>query len=472
MQDITSRHMASNKKMACFLSKKRGISGKWHSIIKTFDDAGTNRPMLKKNKPNDMSDANRQIYNLTKLVHINSMINSTLDIGGLLTVIMETIKDIMNTEASTLLLYEEQSNDLVFKVALSQVGKELTEKYRVKYGQGIAGWVAKIRKPIFINDVYNDERFDPEFDRSTGFVTRAMICTPLLHKGKLLGVIQAINPLNRTEFNDDDMALFNLFADQAALAVQNAIYFSNALEEERIKSEISSARAINEALIPPVNLQAGSVLITAKSITAREIGGEFHNLLRLDRTHVGIALGDIHRKGVPGGMQASMVSGAIRALSRIAGKNPVEMIRLLQGIMEQDERQITNASFLYGVLDLAENKLRFLNAGIAYPILVRDGVARYLRFGKRSLSQNIGEATAVAVSLQPGDLFVILSDGILRVRNSTGKPLGLKRTMRFIEKGFGDSEDIIDSIIGFAADYAGAKGSREDISVISLRVRP
>ncbi len=218
-------------------------------------------------------------------------------------------------------------------------------------------------------------------------------------------------------------------------------------------------------------MQVGPVLIAVKSVTAREIGGEFHSLFRLDGDHIGIALGDLHIKGVPGGLRASVVSGAIRALSRVTGKNPVEMFRLLHLVMEHDERPITNASFFYGVLDPGRRKLRFLNAGVAYPVLVRDGVARYLRFGKRSLSQNIEESKSVAVSLQPGDLFVILSDGILRVRNSTGKPLGLKRVMRFIEKGFPESADIIDAILGFAAGYAGARGTREDITVITLRVR-
>nr|HPN13779.1 serine/threonine protein phosphatase [Spirochaetota bacterium] len=92
----------------------------------------------KKQETTDLAVIERQIYNLTKLVHINSMINSTLDMGRLLTVIMETIKDIMETEASTLLLYEEKSDDLVFKVALGEAGKELTERYRIKLGQGIA----------------------------------------------------------------------------------------------------------------------------------------------------------------------------------------------------------------------------------------------------------------------------------------------------------------------------------------------
>lgn len=427
--------------------------------------------MFKKKQPSaDLAVVERQIYNLTKLVNINSMINSTLDMGKLMTVIMETIKDIMETEASTLLLHEEKENDLVFKVALGEAGKELTERYRVRLGQGIAGWVAETRKPIYINKVYEDRRFDPEFDKITGFTTKSIICTPLLFKGKLLGVIQAINPVDRPGFNDEDMNLFKVFAEQASLAVQNAIFFQNALEEERIKSELTSARTIQEALIPDVDLRLGPIRITAKSVTAREIGGEFHGLFRLDDDHYGIALGDLHVKGVPGGLHASIVSGAIRALAKVKGKNPVELVRLLHLIMEHDERPVRNASLLYGVLDIPESKLRFLNAGVAYPILVRDGVARYLRFGKRSLGQNIEEAKSVAVSLMPGDLFVVVSDGILRIKNRMGKHLGLKSVMRFLERDFGPSEDIIESILVHARGFAEELGIREDISVIALRV--
>jgi phosphoserine phosphatase RsbU/P len=424
----------------------------------------------KKSDSTDLAAIERQIYNLTKLVNINSMINSTLDMGRLLTVIMETIKDIMETDASTLLLYEERSNDLVFKVALGEAGKELTERYRMKIGQGIAGWVAETRKPIIINDAYSDPRFDPDFDKKTGFLTRSIICTPLLFKGKLLGVIQAINPLNRPLFTGEDLDLFNVFAVQVALAVQNAIYFQNALEEERINSELTAARAIQEALIPAVDLTIDSIRISARSVTAREIGGEFHSLFRLDNSHYGIALGDLHVKGIPGGMHASIVSGALRALAKIKGRNPVELVRMLHLLMEHDERPIRNASLLYGVLSVPERTLRFLNAGVAYPVLVRGGVARYLRFGKRSLSQNIEEATSVAVSLRPGDLFAIFSDGIIRVRNRTGKQLGLKKMMGFLEKSFSPAADIIEAMLAFAGDYTEGVGIREDISIIILRV--
>jgi serine phosphatase RsbU (regulator of sigma subunit) len=135
-----------------------------------------------------------------------------------------------------------------------------------------------------------------------------------------------------------------------------------------------------------------------------------------------------------------------------------------------EEKHLRNASLLYGVLDLSESKLRFMNAGMAYPIIVRDNVSRYLRFGKRSLGQNVSEERVVAVALRPGDLFVLLSDGIVNVRNSTGMQLGLKKVMDFLEKNFTAADDIIESLYKFTNDFSGTVGIREDISIIILRV--
>jgi sigma-B regulation protein RsbU (phosphoserine phosphatase) len=424
----------------------------------------------KKDLVNERTIVEDQILKLTKLIKINGLINATLDIGRLLTLIMETITDIMSSEASTLLLNDETTNDLVFKVALGEAGRELVEKYRVKPGQGIAGWVAETRKPVIVNDVYADRRFSPDFDRMTGFTTRAIICSPLLFKGKLIGVIQSINPVGRAEFTEDDMKLFQIFSDQAALAVQNAIYFQNALEEERIKSEISAAQVIQDALNPAMDLAFGPIRITAKSITAREIGGGFHSLLTLDENHIGMALGSLHEKGMPGGMHASILSGAVRALADTMGKNPVRLMNSVRRVIEYGETPMRNASLMYGVLDLRERTLRFLNSGISYPVLVRDHVSRYLRFGGRSLGQNISEKKVVTVSLQTGDVFVILSDGLIKTRNEMGKHLGLKRVMEHLERDFSTAENIIESIIKLARDFSGSVGLREDVSIIALRI--
>ncbi len=425
--------------------------------------------IFKKERHKDLARLERQINNLTKLVDINSIINSTLDIRKLLTIIMEIIKDIMETEASTLLLYEEESKDLVFKVALGEAGNELTEKYRVKIGQGIAGWVAETREPVFVNNVYDDRRFDPNYDKQTGFTTKSMLCTPLLFKGKLLGVIQAINPLHSPGFTKEDLNLFKVFANQAALAVQNAIFFSNALDEARIKSELTSAKSIHSSLIPNIDEQIRNFHIGARSISAREVGGEFHGMFHLDESTIGITLGDIHQKGIPGSIQASILYGAVKTLAYFKGKNPADLIRTLKNSLIE-ELSDDVISMFYGIINVQESKLQFINAGVAYPILLRNKIARYLRFGQRTLNEDLQNIQKIIVNLKPGDFFIILTDGILKVKNRSSQQLGLKRIMKFLQNEFQDPQQLIESLLDYAQNYSNDVGLRNDVSIITIKV--
>ncbi|HSV97688.1 MAG TPA: SpoIIE family protein phosphatase [Spirochaetota bacterium] len=409
----------------------------------------------------------RQLHNLSRLVEINGIINSTLDIAKLLTIVMEIIKEIMETEASTLLLYEEQTRELVFKVALGEAGKELQERYRVKIGQGIAGWVAENRATVYINDAYADERFDPSFDAKTGFTTRSMLCAPLLFKGRLVGVIQAINPVNRPGFDDEDVVLFNAFATQCVLAVQNAIFFQNALEEERIKNELTAAHSIQRSLLPAVNRRYKNVAIGARSISAREVGGEFYDIFFLKDNSIAVALGDLHTKGIPGALYASVVNGAVKALSHGRSENPAGIISFVQDVMRDHMSETVGLSLFYGILRCDEDTMRFASTGIAYPILVREGVARYLRFGAAA-----GENATrnVSVKLKPGDSFVIISDGLINVKNRAGQLLGLNRVMKRLEASFDSPEAIIDSLLGLTEEFTERLQRREDISIIVFRM--
>ena len=412
----------------------------------------------------------RQLHNLSKLVEINRIINSTLDIGKLLTLIMEIIKEIMETEASTLLLYEEETDDLVFKVAISDVGDKLQEKYRVKVGQGIAGWVARERKSIYVNDVYQDDRFEPDFDKKTGFTTRAILCAPLLFKGKLLGVIQAINPVNRPRFTDEDMNLFKSFADQAVLAVQNAIFFQNALEEVRIKHELTAAHSIQESLHPAVEQGYGKVSLAARSLPAREVGGEFYEIIHFDDNSLGIALGDIRTKGIPGALYASLVNGALKVLTGDRGPVVGPVVKRLNDLVRQHAPVTDAVSFFYGIIEPDAQNMTFMNTGVAYPILVRDNQARYLKFSSKPLGGETVDAKKVQVKFQQGDMFVIITDGIVHLKNRNAQLMGLKRVMDCCEKSHQAPADIIDALLDLAKNFTEGLEQREDISIIALKV--
>lgn len=416
----------------------------------------------------------RQVENLSKLVEINGIINSTLNINRLLSIIMEMIKDIMNTETSTLLLYDEDMDELVFKVALGEAGDELREKYRVKMGQGIAGWVALNRKSLKVDDVYSDPRFDSMYDKNTGFVTKSILCAPLLFKGKLLGVIQAINPLNKHGFDENDENLFRVFSNQAALAVQNAIFFQKAIEEERLDGELQSAKLIQESLTPPINFASDIFDAAARSLSAREVGGAFHFFREYQEGVYLIALGNLNTKGIPGAMRASTLAGLIKAMYELDVREPDLIINMINRHCMEEAGANTDFSLFISIIDIKEMTIKFVNSGDAYPILIRDRKAAYLRFSKRS-SGFLGScdftAGKVDLSLRKGDSFIVFSSSLPELRSTAGKQLGLSGIIRYIEKRSGTQGELIDSLLGYAYDYTGGVEKRKDLSVVSFMIK-
>ena len=147
---------------------------------------------------------NHTVESLRKVLALNTILNSTLKLNELLSIIMKTSSEVMSSEVASLLLIDETSNELVFRVALGGKGAELEEKFRLKMGEGIAGSVAASGKPEIVNDPQNDARFAKRFDKSTGFVTRAILCVPMKARGKVIGVLHLWKGADNERNHGDD----------------------------------------------------------------------------------------------------------------------------------------------------------------------------------------------------------------------------------------------------------------------------
>lgn len=164
------------------------------------------------------------------LLQSNRILSSKLDIGDVLQAVMELATKVVRAEASSLLLLDEATNELYFDVSVGGASANI-KQIRLKLGEGIAGWVAKERQPLIVNDVSKDPRFATKVDKSTSFVTRSILAVPLLSKGKLIGVVEAINKEMNGQFSDDDRESFEVFAGQAAVAIENARLFTEMTQE-------------------------------------------------------------------------------------------------------------------------------------------------------------------------------------------------------------------------------------------------
>ncbi|MFA5779513.1 MAG: ATP-binding protein [Elusimicrobiota bacterium] len=171
------------------------------------------------------------------LLDANRILTSTFDIKKLLTIIMELAGKVVDAEASSLLLLDEDTSELYFDVALGEKADEM-KRVRLAPGEGIAGWCAAHNRSLVVEDVTKDARWTKRSDESSGFKTKSIICVPMRFKGKILGVVEGINALGREFFTDDDLPLFEAFANQAAVALENARLFMKLIQE---KEKISAA---------------------------------------------------------------------------------------------------------------------------------------------------------------------------------------------------------------------------------------
>lgn len=164
------------------------------------------------------------------LVMVSRLLSSKLDISELLTTIMRLASRVVGAERASLYLLDEKKQELYFDVALGL--PEEVQKMRFKLGEGIAGTCAKEGRSIIIADAPNDPRHSKKADAKSGFVTRSLLTCPMIIKGKVIGVVQAVNRIEGT-FEETDKNNFEAFASQAAIAIENSRLFSSVKEEKR-----------------------------------------------------------------------------------------------------------------------------------------------------------------------------------------------------------------------------------------------
>ena len=160
---------------------------------------------------------------LAILTDIVKTANSILEPRKVIELIMEKIQQLIPSEAWSMLMVDEEKQELAFELALGAKGKDVAA-FRIKMGEGVAGWVAQTGKPAIVNDTAKDTRFAKHFDAKTQFQTRSILCAPLISRGRTIGVVEIINRVGG-RFTPSDLEILLTLVEPCAIAIENAILF-------------------------------------------------------------------------------------------------------------------------------------------------------------------------------------------------------------------------------------------------------
>ncbi len=182
-----------------------------------------------------------EIAKMSALMEASIIINSTRNLDELLKIIMQSAEKVMQAEASSVFLIDNEKNELFFEVATGPMEEEV-KKIRLKMGEGIAGWVAYTGESLLVPDVAKDPRFARRVDDQTKFITRSVICVPLKVRNQTIGVVQVLNKIGGNSFSKSEIKFLEALASQAAIAIENTNLYEH-LEEraEQLNKELKNA---------------------------------------------------------------------------------------------------------------------------------------------------------------------------------------------------------------------------------------
>ncbi len=208
------------------------------------------------------------------------LLNTSIELDDILEVIIKKATELVRVEASSILLLNEKNDGLCFKAVRGSC-EEMLKGKTLSLNSGIAGWVARESKPAIVNDVARDERFSPDMDTFTNFVTKSILCVPIKAMFTTHGVIELINK-REGSFTADDLDKISMLASFAALALNKSNYITS--ERKRVE-QITLLFEIGTYLSGMLNLE--ELLQNSAQLIRRSF----------DFYYIGIAIVN-HEKGI------------------------------------------------------------------------------------------------------------------------------------------------------------------------------
>jgi serine phosphatase RsbU (regulator of sigma subunit)/anti-sigma regulatory factor (Ser/Thr protein kinase) len=293
-----------------------------------------------------------------------------------------------------------------------------------------------------------------------------VLIVPLVADGRLLGTINLGPRRSEQDYTTDDRNLLSTLASQLAPAVRLASLArrqeEQAAERERIDQELRVARVIQQTLLPRNLPDLPGWEIDAFYRPAREVGGDFYDVIPMSDGRVVIVEGDVTDKGVPAALVMATCRAALRAATDRAD-DPGEILRITNDALVEDIPPTMFVTCFCAVVDGVN--VSFANAGHPLPLLVDGGTSVPVRATGMPLGMLPGSSyDVVEIVVPPGGVLVIASDGVAEAHGADGSMYGFDRVADIVANAADPAGAMVDDVDSFAAGI-----QEDDITIVVLR---
>ena len=372
---------------------------------------------------------------LALLAEITQSFAHSLNIDETLQNALARFMDYLNAEAASIFLLDNNKTELICRGCAGPV--DITG-LRLAADQGIVGATVRSKTVQMIRDVSKDPNFAQQVDKDTGFVTRSILCAPLLIQDDCIGALELINKKSGNHlFDVQDQHLIIALAAAASLAIHNARMADKLVVQERMQKELELAREIQEDLLPAA--RADDFPVVGKNIPAREVSGDFYDFFQREDGLIYFNLADVSGKGMNAAIVMAKASSLLHHLAKIIDDPGL----LLAHVNEELCESVSHGMFITlvtGFYNRTTGEIKLANAG-HQPPLYHSNNGKFEEYPAEAPPIGIlpgAEFPVKTLHLAGGSLY-IFTDGVTEAVTEDDKQLEVRGLMELIKRHHGNA---------------------------------
>jgi sigma-B regulation protein RsbU (phosphoserine phosphatase) len=400
------------------------------------------------------------------ILAVTSKLAAPFDLLTMLAEVVSAAKQVLHADGGSVWLYDPAADELILEVATG------IEPLRVPAGTGLVGACARDRQIINVPDCYADHRFNPDVDKRSGYRTRCMLTLPLVdHKDVLVGVLQVLNK-DAGSFDAEDEALATALAAQCAVALQRVRMTEALIEGEKLRQELEMARVVQMSTLPSSMPRLPGYDLFGMCRPAGLTGGDTFDLAVLEQGLLAV-LGDATGHGIAPALSVTQMQAMLRMAFRLGADLETAFTQVNNQLADTlpDDRFIT--AFI-GLLDAKTHQLRFHSGGQGPILHFQAATATCARHKPTSFPLAAMPLTqlrpAVSLEMQPGDILVLLSDGIYEYCNAAREEFGQQRVRDLLAAHHAKpAAELCALLLESVRLFAGGAPQEDDMTVVLVK---
>jgi sigma-B regulation protein RsbU (phosphoserine phosphatase) len=358
------------------------------------------------------------------------------------------------------------------------LGIPVLEPMALSDGSATVQTVARADRPVTLYRENPDEWFieAPAEERRALDQVNAEVLLGLPGRDRLMGII-ALGPKQSEEpYTPSDLRLLRSVATQTGMALEVGELAHSlareAAQRERIHREIEIAREVQERLFPQRIPEIPGIDLAGHCRPAQGVGGDYYDFIELENGRLGLAVGDVSGKGISAALLMASLRASLRGMTLYGSNDLAALMQKVNQLVYEASAANRYATFFFAVYDAVSRELRYVNAGHNPPVLLRaDNVLRLETGGPV-----IGLFPTVlyiqgSLTLAPGDVFLIYTDGISETMTAADEEWGEERMIAALESARSkNAADIVAEIFRAADAFTAAAPQHDDMTLLTMKL--